>query len=306
MKRSRIATISLAVGLAAAFAVVGSAPANGQATLGVLYALNWSGGKLSSIDPATAVMTEVYQTSPAIGGSAAMYVDPVSLQLVVPTWGTSPWPVYSIDPAAGSQTLVTATAKKTTAAAVTPSENYVAYDIAGLSTGPSQLATIVSSTGAITDVAALTLISAPVRVSALAYCSGTLYGFTYSDNESVFEVNQTTGVLTRLSTGVLTSGTILAADCTDEGTLYAVDGSKLYKSSSATVPLTSVASLSGSFTGSLETMAVASTGSAPPAPAAAPLPDTGFGVETALVTGLVAAALTAAGIVLVTRRRARA
>jgi hypothetical protein len=36
------------------------------------------------------------------------------------------------------------------------------------------------------------------------------------------------------------------------------------------------------------------------------LPDTGFGVETALVTGLVAAALTAAGIVLVTRRRARA
>lgn len=300
MKRSRIASISVAVGLAAGFAVVGSAPANGQATLGVLYGLSWTGGNLSSINPATAVMTTVYQTAPVIEESAGMYVDPVSLQLVVPTWGTSPWPVYSIDPAAGSQTVVTATAKKITAAAVTPSENYVAYDIAGVGTGPSQLATIVSSTGAVTDVAALTLISAPVRVSALAYCSGTLYGFTYNDNESVFEVNQTTGVLTRLSTGVLPE-TIFAADCTDDGTLYAVDGYRLYKSSSATVPLTLVASLSGSFGGILETMAVASTGGAGPK-----LPDTGFGVETAAITALIAAALTAAGLVLVTRRRARA
>jgi hypothetical protein len=139
-----------------------------------------------------------------------------------------------------------------------------------------------------------------------AYCSGTLYGFTYDDKESLFEVNQTTGVVTRLSTGVLSGVKIYAADCTDDGTLYALDGTNLFKASPATAPLSLVAALSGSIS-YIETMAVAGSGGEPePEPAPAPLADTGFGVETAVITGLVAAALSAAGIVLVSRRRSRA
>ena len=303
MKLSRIASISLAVGLAAGLAVVGSAPASGQATIGVLYALDWSGGKLSTIDPVTAVGTEVYQTSPVIERSAAMFVDPVSLQIIVPTWKTDPWPVYSVDPAAGSQTEVSATGKRITGAAVTPAVNYVAYDIAGSGSGPSQLGTLDSSTGAVTDVAAITLDAAPARVSAMAYCSGTLYAFEYDQLDGLFQVNVSTGELTRLSTGSVNE-MFFAADCTDDGTLYAMDGTSLYKAAPATSALTVVAPLSGSVGPGLETMAVAGTGGAAPAPA--PLANTGFGVESAVITGLVAAALTAAGIVLVTRRRARA
>jgi LPXTG-motif cell wall-anchored protein len=300
MKRSRIASISATVGLAVGLTIVGSSPASGVATIGVIYALDWEGGKLSTIDPATAVGTEVYQTSPSVQGSAGMYIDPVSLQLVVPTWFVAPYPVFSIDPGAGSQVEVAASGERITGAAVTPSANFVVYDIAGNSMGPSQLATMVSSTSELTDIAPITLDGTPTRVSALAYCSGTLYAFNYEDEDSLFEVNQTTGVQTRLSTGG-SEMMVLAADCTDDGTLYAVDGSSLFKAAPATSPLTLVAGLSGSISSGLETMAVAGTGGA-----GAKLPDTGFSVANAVISGLAAAVLTALGIVLITRRRSRA
>ena len=298
MKPSRIASISAAVGLAAGLAVLSATPASGQATIGVIYSLDWAGGKLSTIDPVTAVGTEVYQTSPAIEGSIAIYVDPVSLQLIVPTWDTDPYPVFSIDPGAGSQTQVAASSKMVTGAAVTPTANFVTYDDVTIT--QSTLGTMDSSSGVISDIAPVTLNGAPVRVSAMAYCAGTLYAFNYDEEDSLFEVNQTTGEQTRLSTGGM-EAEFYGADCTDDGTLYAVDGSSLYKASPATATLSLVAGLSGSVGSGVENMAVAGTGGA-----GTKLPDTGFGVETALVTGLVAAALTAAGIVLVTRRRARA
>ena len=244
-------------------------------------------------------MTPVYTSSPVIGGAAAMYVDLVSLNIVVPTFDTAPFPVFSIDPSAGTQTEISAAGKEVTAAAATSTQNYVAYDYVLNDENKSKLATMVSSTGATTDILPLTLNSAPTRVSALAYCSGTLYGFTYDDGGDVFTVDPATAVLTLVTNSDI-DDTIFAADCNAEGTLFATDSTNLLKSSSATTALSLVAPLSGpGFADFLETMTVAATGSAP-------LPDTGISVETAGIAALIAAALTAAGIVLVTRRRARA
>ena len=194
LKISRILLVSTAVGLAAGLAIGGAAPASGQATLDEIYTLDFNTGVLASIDPATGVMTEVYQSSPVIGGSGAMYVDPISLEIVATTYWTAPWPIFTIDPGAGTQSQVSGTGKKTTAAAATPSENFIAYDSNGLASDPSELATIVSSNGAITDVAPITLHATPVRVSAMAYCAGEVYAFIFREAQDVYKLNTSTNI----------------------------------------------------------------------------------------------------------------
>ena len=234
-------------------------PAHAAVEENTIYALDWSGGVVSTINPSTAVMTPLFTTSPAVEGAAAMFVDPDSSDLIVPTWNTNPYPVWSVDLTAQTTTSVSATGMRVTGAATTAAGTYVVADVAG-GGGESELATFDAATGTYTPIASVTLDGIAVRVSALANCGGTVYAFAYDHADALYTIDLATADLTLVSAAteaLPAESSLYAADCAADGSLFAVDGENLYSTLSARAPLTLVGPLSGAgYSRWLETMAI--------------------------------------------------
>lgn len=222
---------------------------------GTIYALDWSSGMLATVDPATAVTTAIGTTNPVVGGAAAMYVDPATAELVVPSWGQSPYPVYRVSPTDASAIEIQAAGERITGAAATADGTYVTFD--DITQLESTFALMDDETGVVTTIAAVTNADGePERVSALAFCEGLLYAFLYRDNNAVYQLDPATARLTAVLPQTPGVSSVYAADCGPDGTLYASDFDNLVTSPDiATVSLTPVAGFSGelAFT---ETMAV--------------------------------------------------
>lgn len=245
---------ALAVGLVVAGLAGAASSASAVALEDAIYGLDWNNGMLTTIDTSTAVMSDVALTNPTIGGSAAIYIDPESGDVIVPTWeGGGPWPVYRVSATDGATVLLNADGPQTTGAATTPGGNVIAYDNAGAST----LALMDSATGTYTDLAPATLNGQPARLSSLAYCDGQLYAFTYDDGDAIFALDADSGIMTAVTTATNMIVEFYAADCDSTGRLYVTDGERLLTAASASAPLVEIAGLSGpSYTGWLETMAI--------------------------------------------------
>ena len=80
------------------------------------------------------------------------------------------------------------------------------------------------ATGVLSNSQLTSLSSANTRVAALAHVDDTIYAFVPGATDTLYSLDPSTGVLTqvRAASGVVTSGEIVAADSTADGTLYLI------------------------------------------------------------------------------------
>ena len=80
------------------------------------------------------------------------------------------------------------------------------------------------ATGVLSNTQLTSLSSTNTRVAALAHVDDTIYAFVPGATDTLYSLDPSTGVLTqvRVASGVVTSGEIVAADSTADGTLYLI------------------------------------------------------------------------------------
>ena len=80
------------------------------------------------------------------------------------------------------------------------------------------------ATGVLSNTQLTTLSSTNTRVTALTHVDDTIYAFVPGATDTLYSLDPATGVLTqvRAASGVVTSGEIVAADSTADGTIYLI------------------------------------------------------------------------------------
>jgi hypothetical protein len=105
------------------------------------------------------------------------------------------------------------------------------------------------TTGVLSNTQLTTLSSTNTRVTALTHVDDTVYAFVPGATDTLYSLDPATGVLTqvRAASGVVTSGEIVAADSTADGTLYLIG----YVSATKTSTLYSLDPATGGVTTSI-------------------------------------------------------
>lgn len=105
------------------------------------------------------------------------------------------------------------------------------------------------ATGVLSNTQLTSLSSANTRVTALTHVDDTIYAFVPGATDTLYSLDPSTGVLTqvRAASGVVTSGEIVAADSTADGTLYLIG----YVSGTKTSTLYSLDPATGGVTSSI-------------------------------------------------------
>ena len=105
------------------------------------------------------------------------------------------------------------------------------------------------ATGVLSNTQLTTLSSTNTRVTALTHVDDTIYAFVPGATDTLYSLDPSTGVLTqvRAASGVVTSGEIVAADSTADGTLYLIG----YVSGTKTSTLYSLDPATGGVTSSI-------------------------------------------------------
>lgn len=105
------------------------------------------------------------------------------------------------------------------------------------------------ATGVLSNTQLTSLSSTNTRVAALAHVDDTIYAFVPGATDTLYSLDPATGALTQVSaaSGVVTSGEIVAADSTADGTLYLIG----YVSGTKTSTLYSLDPASGGVTTSI-------------------------------------------------------
>ena len=105
------------------------------------------------------------------------------------------------------------------------------------------------ATGVLSNTQLTSLSSTNTRVTALTHVDDTIYAFVPGATDTLYSLDPSTGVLTqvRAASGVVTSGEIVAADSTADGTLYLIG----YVSGTKTSTLYSLDPATGGVTSSI-------------------------------------------------------